>query len=249
MTSTARPSNSLEGRIALVTGAAHRLGRALALAFADAGAHVIVHYHTSETAAESLVAAIEAKGRRGLSVSANLADAAQAETALREAIEAMGGLDILVNNVGTIVWKSLQDHSPEDWAACLGGTLFATLHASQAALPALRASGHGRIINILDADADATDPVPYATAYKIGKRGTFTLTKTMAVDEGPHGVTVNAVSPGTLEDSGEKPDLGQIPAGRYGTHADVEHAVLYLASDAASYVTGTHIKVSGGYLI
>jgi NAD(P)-dependent dehydrogenase (short-subunit alcohol dehydrogenase family) len=69
MTSTARPSNSLEGRIALVTGAAHRLGRALALAFADAGAHVIVHYHTSETAAESLVAAIEAKGRRGLSVS------------------------------------------------------------------------------------------------------------------------------------------------------------------------------------
>jgi len=249
MTSTARPSDSLEGRIALVTGAAHRLGRALALAFADAGAHVIVHYHTSETAAESLVAAIEAKGRRGLSVSANLADAAQAETALREAIEAMGGLDILVNNVGTIVWKSLQDHSPEDWAACLGGTLFATLHASQAALPALRASGHGRIINILDADADATNPVPYATAYKIGKRGTFTLTKTMAVDEGPHGVTVNAVSPGTLEDSGEKPDLGQIPAGRCGTHADVEHAVLYLASDTASYVTGTHIKVSGGYLI
>ena len=249
MTSTDLSSGNLKGRTALVTGAAHRLGRSLALALADAGADVIVHYQTSEAAAKTVVSAIEAKGRRGLSVCADLSDAAQTQPALHEAIGVMGGLDILVNNVGTIVWKSLQDHSPEDWAACLGGTLFATLHASQAALPALRVSGHGRIINILDADADATDPVPYATAYKIGKRGTFTLTKTMAVDEAPHGVTVNAVSPGTLEDSGEKPDLGQIPAGRYGTHADIENAVLYLASEAASYVTGTQIKVSGGYLI
>ena len=249
MNPAAPANNNLDGRIALVTGAAHRLGRSLALALANAGADVIVHYHTSAHAAEEVVAAIQAKGRRGLSIQADLTDAAQTQSALSQAITAMGGLDILVNNVGTIVWKSLQDHSPEDWTACLGGTLFATLHASQTALPALRSSGRGRIINILDADADVTDPVPYATAYKIGKRGTFTLTKTMAVDEAPSGVTVNAVSPGTLDDSIEKPDLQRIPAGRYGTHADIENAVLYLASDAASYVTGTQIKVSGGYLI
>ena len=140
-------------------------------------------------------------------------------------------------------------HAAEDWQTCLDGTLFATLNASRAALPALRASGRGRIINILDADADSTAPAPFATAYKIGKRATYSLTKTMAVTEAPHGVTVNAISPGTLEDSGEKPPLEEMPSGRYGRYEDVANAVLFLAGDAAEQVTGAHIKVSGGYLI
>jgi len=239
----------LEGRVALVTGAARRTGRALALALAEAGADVIVHYHRSRTEAEEVVRAIEGLGRRGHPVSFDLADPSAVEAGIQDAVEQAGGLDILVNNVGTIVWKRLDALTPEDWKACLDGTLLATLHASQAALPALRASGRGRIVNILDADADATDPVPFATAYKIGKRATFTLTKTLAVVEAEHGVTVNAVSPGTLEDSVEKPDLERIPAGRYGTYEDVANAVLHLASDAAAYVTGTQVKVSGGYLI
>ncbi len=239
----------LAGRVALVTGAARRMGRALALALAESGADVIVHYHRSRDEAEAVVREIEALGRCGHAVSFDLADPAAVEAGIRSAVERAGGLDILVNNVGTIVWKRLDELTPEDWKACLDGTLLATLHASQAALPALRASGRGRIINILDADADATDPVPFATAYKIGKRATFTLTKTMAVVEAAHGVTVNAVSPGTLEDSAEKPDLERIPAGRYGTYEDVANAVLHLAGDAAAYVTGTQIKVSGGYLI
>ena len=182
-------------------------------------------------------------------VSFDLADPIAVEAGIGSAVERSGGLDILVNNVGAIVWKRLGELTPEDWKTCLEGTLLATLHASQAALPALRASGRGRIVNILDADADTTDPVPFATAYKIGKRGTFTLTKTMAALEAEHGVTVNAVSPGTLQDSDKKPDLERIPAGRYGTYADVANAVLHLASDAAAYVTGTQVKVSGGYLI
>ena len=239
----------LEGRIALVTGAARRTGRALTLALAEAGADVIVHYFRSEAEARECVREIEARGRRGYAVSFDLADPAAVEAGVRGAVAQAGGLDILVNNVGTIVWKHLNELTAEHWKACLDGTLLATLHASQAALPALRASGRGRIVNILDADADATDPVPFATAYKIGKRATFTLTKTMAVVEAVHGVTVNAVSPGTLEDSTEKPDLDRIPAGRYGTYEDVANAVLHLASDAAAYVTGTQVKVSGGYLI
>ena len=249
MTQERSTGTDLEGRVALVTGAALRTGRALAIAFADAGADVIVHYHRSRDEALEVVDEIEARGRRGFAVSFDLADPEDVASAIAEAVEAAGGLDILVNNVGSIVWKRLDELTPEDWKTCLEGTLLATLHASQAALPALRASGRGRIVNILDADADATDPVPYATAYKIGKRGTFTLTKTMAVLEAEHGVTVNAVSPGTLEDSVEKPALDRIPAGRYGTYDDVAKAVLHLASDAAAYVTGTQIKVSGGYLI
>ena len=154
----------------------------------------------------------------------------------------------LVNNVGTIVWKDLESLSPQEWRSCIDGTLYVTLFASQAALPFLRASARGRIVNILDADADASNPVPYATAYKIGKKAAWQLTKTMAVVEAPNGLTINAVAPGTLEDSGEKPALDRMPAGRYGRYADVEGAVLYFASEEAAYVTGTMLKVSGGYL-
>ena len=242
-------SPDLSGRVALVTGAAKRLGRALALAFAEAGADVVVHFQSSQQEAESLAREIEAMGRRAHLVRADLTDAAAVEVAFREASVALGGLDILVNNVGTIAWKTFDEHELMDWQTCLDGTLFATLNASRAALDALRASRRGRIINILDADADSTDPVPFATAYKIGKRATFTLTKTMAETEAPHGLTVNAVSPGTLEDSGVRPPLERIPAGRYGTYDDVTQAVLFLASEAAGYVTGTQMKVSGGYLI
>jgi 3-oxoacyl-[acyl-carrier protein] reductase len=239
----------LSGRCALVTGAGKRTGRALALALARAGADVAVHYQSSALEARSVVSEIEAMGRRAVLVRVDLTDPSAVESAFQEATDTLGRLDILVNNVGTIVWKRFDALDEEDWQSCLGGTLFATLNASRAALPALRASGHGRIINILDADADSTDPVPFATAYKIGKRATFSLTKTMAVTEAPHLITVNAVSPGTLEDSPTKPALDRIPAGRYGTYDDIAQAVCFLASDAAAYVTGTQMKVSGGYLI
>ena len=242
-------SVDLSGRTALVTGAAKRTGRALALALAEAGANVAVHFQNSLEEATQVVSEIEAMGRRAALVRADLTDPVATHAAFGEARETLGGLDILVNNVGTIVWKKFEALDHDDWQACLGGTLFATLNASQAALPALRASGRGRIINILDADADAVGPVPFATAYKIGKRATFSLTRTMAVTEAPHNITVNAVSPGTLEDSGVKPALEKIPAGRYGTYRDVANAVCFLASDGAAYVTGTQIKVSGGYLI
>lgn len=239
----------LGDRVALVTGAARRTGRALALAFAEAGADVAVHFQSSQDEARAVAREIEASGRRAVLVQADLTDPAAVERAFSEAARALGGLDILVNNVGTIVWKRFADLSPEDWQTCLDGTLFATLHASRAALPWLRESGRGRIINILDADADSTAPVPFATAYKIGKRATFTLTKTLAALEAEHGLTVNAVSPGTLEDSPVKPPLERIPAGRFGTYEDLARAVLFLASDDAAYVTGVQMKVSGGYLI
>jgi 3-oxoacyl-[acyl-carrier protein] reductase len=239
----------LSGRIALVTGAARRTGRALAITLAKAGADVAVHFQSSRDEARAVAQEIESIGRRAHLVGVDLTDPSAVDRRFQEAIRSLGGLDILVNNVGTIVWKDFESLTPDEWQTCLGGTLFATLNASRAALPALRTSGRGRIINILDADADSTDPVPFATAYKIGKRATFTLTKTMAVTEAEYNVTVNAVSPGTLEDSGVKPDLERIPAGRYGTYQDVAQAVLFLASDAAAYVNGTQIKVSGGYLI
>lgn len=241
-------AGTLQGRRALVTGAARRTGRALALALAEAGADVAVHYRTSEDEARAVVAEIEALGRGAVAVCADLAHAEQAERAVEEARSVLGSIDTLVNNVGAIVWKNLDEITPADWQTSLDGTLTATYHACRAALPGMRTAGFGRIVNILDADADALAPAILATPYKIGKTGTLVLTKSLAKNEGGHGITVNAISPGVLEDSEKKVPLERIPAGRPGTYADLANALLFLVGDDASYLNGTNLKVSGGYL-
>ena len=245
----ARMSAPLEGRRALVTGAAKRTGRDLALALARAGADVAVHYRSSGDQAREVVREIEALGRRAVAVGADLLDAAQAERAVAEAERSLGGVDVLINNVGAIVWKDIGELSPDEWRTGLEGTVTVTFHACRAVLPGMRRRGHGRIVNIVDADADLLAPVVHATSYKIGKTGVWILTKTLAVSEGPHGITVNAISPGTLDNSEKQPPLSRIPVGRVGTTGDLASALLYLCSAEASYVTGVNLKVSGGYLI
>jgi NAD(P)-dependent dehydrogenase (short-subunit alcohol dehydrogenase family) len=239
----------LAGRCALVTGAAKRTGRALAIALADAGADVAVHYRNSAAEAKLVAEAIRERGRRSLSVQGDLIDCGQAEQVTRRVADELGRLDILVNNVGAIVWKDLDELTPEDWRAGIDGTLTVTYHACRAALPLMRSQRYGRIINILDADSDALAPVIHATPYKIGKTGSLVLTKSLAKNEAPYGITVNAVSPGVLDDSQKEVPLGRIPAGRVGTAADLAGAVLFLAREDSGYLTGSNLKVSGGYLI
>ena len=239
----------LPGRKALVTGSAKRTGRAIALALAKAGADVAVHHRTSDEEAERTAADIRALGRSACVVAGDLIDASTAEAVVQGARSGLGGLDILVNNVGMIRWKRLDELSAEDWQAGIDGTLRVTLNVCRAALPALRAQRYGRIVNILDADADLVAPVDLAAPYKIGKTGTWMLTKSLAVQEAPHGITVNAVSPGTLDNSEQQPPLSQVPAGRAGRVDEVADAVLFFVREQAGYVTGSNLKVSGGYLI
>ncbi len=239
----------LAGRVALVTGGARRTGRAISLALAQAGADVVVHYRHSEAEARELVTELEALGRRGLALQADLADAEATEAAFAQAAERLGRLDILVNNAAGILWKPLAAMTVADWHRSLDDTLHVTFHACQAALPWMRRQGFGRIVNLIDVDADALRAVPMVTPYKIGKTGVLLLTRTLAVTEAPHGITVNGVSPGTLDNSERKPPLERIPAGRYGSAEEVARAVLFLVDPASAYITGTNIKVSGGYLI
>lgn len=239
----------IAGRRALVTGASRRTGRSLAMALARAGADVAVHYRTRADEARAVVDDIRESGREAIAVQADLAYAEQAERAVAFVEANLGPIDILVNNVGAVVWKEIDALTPEDWRTCLDGTVTATWHACRAVLPRMRSSGYGRIVNILDADADSLAPAPMATPYKIGKTGSLVLTKSLARSEAPHGITVNAVSPGVLEDSEKSVALDRIPAGRVGTYADVANAVLFLVQETSSYVTGANLKVSGGYLI
>lgn len=237
------------GQVALVTGAAKRTGREIALCLARGGADVAIHYRSSASEAASVVEEIRALGRRGLAVRAELADAEEAAAAVGEVLRAWGRVDILVNNVGAIVWKDLDELSPAEWQQGLDGTVTATFHMCRAALPAMREQGYGRIVNILDADADLFSPVPHATAYKIGKAATWLLTKTLAANEAGHGITVNAVSPGTLENSEKQPPMSRVPLGRPGRPSEVADAVAYFARRSSEYITGANLKVSGGYLI
>jgi 3-oxoacyl-[acyl-carrier protein] reductase len=136
-----------------------------------------------------------------------------------------------------------------EWHAGVEQTLHITYHACRAVLPLMRQQGFGRIVNLIDVDADSHSSVPALTSYKIGKTGVLMLTRTLAVTEAPHGITVNGVSPGTLDNSERKPPLERIPAGRYGSEAEIARAVLFLVDPESAYITGTNIKVSGGYLI
>ncbi|MEB3193912.1 MAG: SDR family oxidoreductase [Cyanobacteriota bacterium] len=239
----------LDGKVALVTGAAKRTGRTIALALADAGADLLIHYNASANEAGDVVAEVERRGRRALALAADLGDAAATEAAFAQAAQSLGGLHILVNNACGILWKRLDATTAAEWHWAVEQTLHITFHACQAALPVMRRQGFGRIVNLIDVDADSLRAVPGLTPYKIGKTGVLMLTRTLAVNEAPHGITVNGVSPGTLDNSERKPPLERIPAGRFGTAEEVARAVLFLADPASSYITGTNIKVSGGYLI
>jgi NAD(P)-dependent dehydrogenase (short-subunit alcohol dehydrogenase family) len=242
-------SDPLKGRRALVTGSAVRTGRELALALARAGADVAVHGRRRRDELEATCEEVRSLGRVSVVAAGDLSDAGEAEHVIDAAAEGLGGLDILVNNVGVIVWKDLEELEVDDWKRSIDGTLNLTYHACRAALPRMRRQKWGRIINILDADADALAPVRFATPYKIGKIGSLVLTKSLAVVEAPHGITVNAISPGVLENSERSVPLDRIPAGRAGTADDIAAALLFLAGDGAAYITGANLKVSGGYLI
>lgn len=239
----------LHGRVALVTGAARRTGRSIALALAEAGADLVIHHHHSEAEAQELVAAVQGLGRRALAIAVDLRDAAATEAAFSQAAQRLGGLHVLVNNACGILWKRLEATSVAEWHSGVEQTLHITYHACQAALPTMREQGFGRIVNLIDVDADSLRAVPALTPYKIGKTGVLMLTRTLAVTEAPHGITVNGVSPGTLDNSERKPPLEMVPAGRFGRAEEVARAVLFLADPASGYITGTNIKVSGGYLI
>ena len=246
---TLRVDRPLSGCVALVTGAARRTGRSIALALAEAGADIAVHYYRSEEEALQLVEEISRGGQRAQAIGVDLNDADATAKAFAKVASELGGLDILVNNASGIIWKSLSQMSIAEWHQGVSETLHITYHACQAALPFLRQSGQGRIINLIDVDADAIVAVPKLTPYKIGKTGVLMLTRTLAVSEAPFGITVNGLSPGTLNNSERKPSLDQLPAGRYGTPQEVARAAVFLAHPDSSYITGSNLKISGGYLI
>ncbi|MEI2297205.1 2-dehydro-3-deoxy-D-gluconate 5-dehydrogenase KduD [Ensifer sp. MJa1] len=245
----------LTGKTALVTGARTGLGQGMALALAQAGANIAA---IGSSPMPETAALVEEVGGRFHQHTVDLSRPFNANTLIAEAAAALGGIDILVNNAGIIRRADLFDYSEEDWDSVLDVNLKAAFLLSQAAAKHMVSTGRaGRIINVASMlTFQGGIRVP---AYAASKHGIAGLTKAMANELAPRGITVNAIAPGYMATDNTEalrndPDRNaqisaRIPMGRWGTPDDLATAVLFFASPASGYVTGTVLPVDGGWLV
>jgi gluconate 5-dehydrogenase len=246
---------SLEGRIAFVTGAGRGLGRAGALALAEAGAHVALVSRT-RSQLEETAAAIERLGRKTRIAVADIRKAAEVEGAVLATVEAFGRIDILFNNAGTNVRKPVVDMTDQDWHTIMETNVKGVFVVARAVARQMIAQKGGRIVNMssMSAVCPERDKVVYASS----KGAVSQFTKGLALELAPHGITVNAIAPGYmmtplvkgyLEADVERTGriLRRIALGRIGQPEEIGGALVFLASDAARYITGATIAIDGGW--
>jgi len=233
-------------KTALVTGSARGIGRTLALGLARRGFDVAVHYHRSRREAEQVAAAIRRSGRRAVTVAADLTDPEQAALAVERAASFLGGLSVLINNVGDYLYKPIEVLSADEWRYVIDSNLNSAFYTTQAALPYLQRAGWGRIVFIGYAGAGQMVAKPHITPYFIAKTGLILYARALAKRLAGRGVTVNVVSPGIAKNSMTQP-LEEVPMGRAAELEEVEGAVAYFLSPEADYVTGQVLEVAGGW--
>jgi pteridine reductase len=240
----------LRGRVALVTGAGRRLGRAMARALADRGMTVAIHFHASAEGAGELQDEINRSGGQAVCFSADLTDAVAARDLPEQVVARLGRLDVLVNSAAVMHRISLEDTTPEQWDAIVNLNLRSVFFCTQGAAPALRAA-RGKVVNL--ADLAGLQPWPGFAAHSVSKAGVVMLTKVLALSLAPD-VTVNAIAPGAVlvpeeYDAEERDRLARAtPLRRLGSPSDVVSALLYLL-EGGDFVTGEVLVVDGGRLI
>ena len=236
---------SLAGRVALITGAGRRLGRAIALRLAREGADVVLHYRGADAAAREAAAEIEVLGRRALPLSADLRHPAEIRGLFERAARHFGRLDILVNNAAVFFPASIETVTEEHWDTALDTNLKAQFFCAQAAAPLLKAR-RGVIVNF--ASVGGLLPWPNYIPYSVSKAGVIMLTRCLARALAPE-VRVNAIAPGTISLPGDPPEweadyIRHAPLGRTGTPEDIVAGVLFLVH--ATFMTGQVLAVDGG---
>ena len=244
-------AQNLTGKTALVQGGSRGIGAAIVKRLAAEGAAVAFTYVSSEAKAKELQDSITAAGGKALAIHADSADEKAIRTAVTSTVQAFGGLDILVNNAGVLAVGPLEDFSMEDFDRTLNINVRSVFIATQAAAPHMKEGG--RVINIGSTNADRM-PFGGGGVYAMSKSALVGLTKGLARDLGPRGITINNVQPGPV-DTDMNPAHGDfadslIPlmaVGRYGTAAEIAGFVAYLAGPEAGYITGASLTIDGGF--
>jgi NAD(P)-dependent dehydrogenase (short-subunit alcohol dehydrogenase family) len=249
-----QPRFDLDGRVALVTGASRGIGHDLAVALAGAGAEVAVGVRRIEDA-DDVVAEVRDAGGEAAGVAIDLTERSSIEDAVAAVAERHGRIDVLVNNAGLGTNHEALDATEEEWDELFAVNVRGLFFACQSAGRRMVDQGYGRIVNM--ASQAGLVGIPRHAAYSASKGAVIALTKVLALEWGPSGVTVNCVAPTFVRTPGtaerlDQPEfladvLERIPVGRVGTTTDVAAAVIYLASDAAALVTGTVLVVDGGW--
>ncbi len=248
----------LLGRKALVTGSSKGIGRGIALRLAQEGADVVVNYNSDPQGADEALREIEALGRRGASIKANLGSVAEVQDLVMRSADALGGLDILVNNAGIEKHAAFWDVTERDFDAVIDVNLKGVFFATQAFVRQCQLHAtHGKIINISSVHEELA--FPNFAAYCASKGGVRMLTRTLAVELGPLGITINSIAPGAIETPINTKLLNdpvklqslvrQIPLARLGKPADVAGLAVFLASSDSDYVTGTTYMIDGGLTV
>lgn len=252
-----------DGKVALVTGGALGIGRGIVDGFAAAGAGVAIA-DVNRAAAEELAASIRAGGGRAVATIGDVSRADDAARMVTETVAALGRLDVLVNNAGIQPMDSyfrVEEMPEEAWDRILGVNLKGAFLMSKYAIPRIRAAGGGAVVNI--ASVQGLQSMPGVPAYAASKGGMLSLTRNMALDHAREGIRVTAICPGTIDSemvrTSARAEGGDIdanlrrygafhPIGRIGRPEDIANAVLFLASEKASFITGEYLCVDGGFM-
>ena len=243
---------SLEGAVVVVTGSARGIGRAIAEELGREGAKVVVNYSKSKEAAEDLVAKLHQSGSsESVAIQADVSDPVQAARLIEETVKKFGRIDVLVNNAGINVDRSMKNLSVEDWSKVIQSDLSGSFYTVKAALPYFMQQKSGKIINISSMNGQVAS---FGQAnYSAAKAGVIGFTKTAALELARSNVTVNAICPGFIgtemwdgmPDKVKDAVLARIPLGRVGTTQEVARAVRYLIVDG-DYITGATLNINGG---
>ncbi len=240
----------LKDKVAIVTGGASGIGKAMCKALAAEGANVVVVDLDGQKGKE----AAKEIGGKSISLQADVTSSASMNKMAEEVDSQFGRIDILINNVGVRITKPFLDHTDADWNTMIQTNLTGPFLCSRAVVPFMKRAGKGRIINT--ASIASFVGRPNRVAYVSAKAGLLGMTRAMAIDLGPMGITCNAIAPGSINSpmnasqaADAEHDWGkETPVGRWGTAEDIANAAVFLALDESSYITGAELKVDGGWV-
>ena len=245
----------VDGRAALISGGARGLGRVMAEALASAGASVAITARDEARAEEAASEIAELTGSKVIGLGVDVTRSAEVEAAVAATTERLGRLDILINNAGVNIRRPIEQLEEDEWDLVLDTNLKGAWLCCRAAVPRLKANGWGRIINVSSmlGEVGLAERTPYCSS----KGGLTLMTRTLALELSPHGINVNALCPGPFATEINLPLLNdpekraamesKLPIGRWGEPSELGPAVLFLASEASSYMTGATLVIDGGY--